>query len=680
MDCAAALATVRHAPTLLEGMRRVDALVEAAGRTRPDTARGLLLTAINDSADDLTAIAAVHALGAVAAPWVDDQLLTLVRSGGFLGEHAVWAFGSRRRHDEAVATLVALATAGGFSGMLAEHTLESWRLGPHGEPLPHKPAEDRDESPSRRTWCDDGRGLTVAQLFLHADIDGQLTHSGQGDTGGIATLLVRLGDALIATRRVDRVITLSRGGRTVEELTDGLGGLDGTDDASAPGHHYIQVPLPGPRVHATDAWRLRVAAECGIRRILDALGPVDVLHLRMADVGSMAAARVAEALDIPFVLTLAPDPHALVAAREQAGELCRSSFGEADAREHLFFRERLLRALADGADHLVLFPRADIVRDAKELLGLELPDLPATGAEGGAGTGFANGSAGARPGGTPRAAVRADAPRVSIIEEGIDTATVERVRQEVHGERPRSPTTRAALRELDDLLEALPPSRRDLPVAISLGRLHPVKGMATLVQAWAEDAELSEACNLLVVGGDLDDPNDDELGQLELIDQVIPRHHGPGRGLLLTGHRPNATATVWLAAAAVGRPGLAPPRGIYVSASHKEEFGIAILEALAAGLVVVAPRSGGPATYVDEGVTGVLCDTRSPTALASAVRQALDLAAASGAGERSAAGRAMVRARFSIERVASVLAEVYEQVATRRHTPSPPAEEEVDAP
>src|SRR5213078_5269044 len=69
-----------------------------------------------------------------------------------------------------------------------------------------------------------GAGSAVAQLFLHADIDRDLTQVGSGDNGGIATLLVRLGDALVAddpaahdpTRRpgaprVERVVTMSRG-------------------------------------------------------------------------------------------------------------------------------------------------------------------------------------------------------------------------------------------------------------------------------------------------------------------------------------------------------------------------------------------------------------------------------------------------------------------------------------
>ena len=55
---------------------------------------------------------------------------------------------------------------------------------------------------------------------------------------------------------------------------------------------------------------------------------------------------------------------------------------------------------------------------------------------------------------------------------------------------------------------------------------------------------------------------------------------------------------------------------------------------MASGLVVVAPWEGGPATYVEDGVTGVLADTRSPTALAAAVAAAFDLAAAPGARRR----------------------------------------------
>ncbi len=141
-------------------------------------------------------------------------------------------------------------------------------------------------------------------------------------------------------------------------------------------------------------------------------------------------------------------------------------------------------------------------------------------------------------------------------------------------------------------------------------------------------------------------------------------------GLILAGHRPNATVTAWLAAARRGRGDAAAPGGVYVSASLKEEFGIAILEAMAAGLTVVAPSSGGPATYVTSGVTGVLTDTTSPDSLAAAVLAALDLAAAPGADSTAEQTISTIRERFGIDSMAASLAGVYELVANARQRPA----------
>src|SRR6185312_6358187 len=65
-------------------------------------------------------------------------------------------------------------------------------------------------------------GLSIGQLFLHADLDRQLSRAGAGDNGGIATMLVRLGDALVAQPGVDRVLTMSRG--SVDAALDALTG------------------------------------------------------------------------------------------------------------------------------------------------------------------------------------------------------------------------------------------------------------------------------------------------------------------------------------------------------------------------------------------------------------------------------------------------------------------------
>ena len=485
--------------------------------------------------------------------------------------------------------------------------------------------------PRPTTAADDDR--TVAQLFLHADIDGALTHAGRGDTGGIATLLVHLGDALLrAEPSVCRVLTLSRG-RSAAALA-------ALADVGAAGHHYLSVPLWGPSPQAAKAWPLWVAARRGIRRALRVAGQVDALHLRMADVGSLAAASAAHELGVPLVLTLAPDPHALVASREGSGELTRSNIGEADVVEHLVFRDSLLRQLARRADHVVVLPRADLEGDLRELLGIDLDDGEL---------------------------------RLSVVPQGINVAAVDAGLQQASPDRDvaadgSSAPEAAALAELDTLLETLPVERRGLPLAISVGRLHPVKGMATLVKAWASRSDLSSRCNLLVVGGDLDEPNDDERGQLDLIGSVIPIASAASAGLLLAGHQPNATVATWLAATRHGRGEAAAPRGVYVSAGLTEEFGIAILEAMAAGLVVVAPGTGGPATYVTSGESGVLADTASAEALATAVVSALDLAASPEADSTAERTMATVRDRFGVDRMAATLAGVYEQVATRRHS------------
>jgi glycosyltransferase involved in cell wall biosynthesis len=614
------LDAVRIAPTLLAGIELFDALAEEV-RSRGDEAVSALAQALADEQDQLTAIAAVHAATAGGASMAERLVVPLLDSEvGFLHEHAAWALRSCPPLPDAVHALRAMASTGGFSGVLAEATLEAWGFSEEGRGHDDLGPDGLGAAgPVQEVAA--SRGLTVAQLFLHADIDGSLQQSGKGDTGGIATLLVHLGDALVENPRVDRVVTLSRsrdGGR----LPDGL---------SSPGHHYVGVPLPGPVRSAAEAWPLRVPVRQGLRRALEAAAPVDVLHLRMADVGSWVAAEVAHDLGIPTVLTLAPDPHALIAAREAAGSLTRRNVGEVDLVEHLVFRVRLLRDLAAGAAGLVAFPRARFERDLRTLLHVD-----------------------------------PDERSVVVVPEGIDLAPLDRAVEQVAAVSQGLPVpaaTTGALDELDALLATLPPERRGLPLAVTVGRMHRVKGMATLVQAWADDPAFAKQCNLLVVGGDLDDPSCDEAEQLALIDRAVPAGTAAERGLLLAGHRPNGTVATWLAAVQGGRRGLSAPGGVYVSASLKEEFGIAILEALASGLVVVAPQEGGPATYVEDGVTGFLVDTTSPGLLAAAVVSALDLASSPDASVRAEKARAAVAHDFGIATMASSLSRVYTEVA-----------------
>ncbi|WP_375237593.1 glycosyltransferase, partial [Microbacterium schleiferi] len=391
------------------------------------------------------------------------------------------------------------------------------------------------------------------------------------------------------------------------------------------GHVYGHVPLAPHPTPSAAAWPLRVRARRGIRRLLRAAGHIDVLHLRMADVGSLAAADVARELGIPTVFTLAPDPHGVIQSLDRAGTLTRENFGETDLAEHFWFRTSLVRSLAGSASHSVLFPRPNLADDMRSLVGVDIDSVP---------------------------------ERHTIVAEGVDLEVVDRAVALVSaGATDADP----ALRELADLVGGLAPDRRDLPLIVSVGRMHRVKGMATLAETWAGSA-LSERANLLIIGGDLENPSLDEREQLDRIELAVPSAERATRGLILAGHRPNDIAARWVAAARLGIPGRVSGQGVYVCASIKEEFGIALLEALATGMVVVAPDGGGPATYVADQDTGFLTATWDTLALKEATHRALDRAALADPAIAERA-RTMVAERFTIQAMAAALAPVYRRVA-----------------
>jgi glycosyltransferase involved in cell wall biosynthesis len=95
---------------------------------------------------------------------------------------------------------------------------------------------------------------------------------------------------------------------------------------------------------------------------------------------------------------------------------------------------------------------------------------------------------------------------------------------------------------------------------------------------------------------------------------------------------------------------------LYVHPARWEGFGLGVLEAMHAGLPVVATRVSSLPELVVDGETGLLVAADDVSALASAVRDALERP------ELGAAGRDRARTEFSVDRMASRTAALYERL------------------
>ena len=133
----------------------------------------------------------------------------------------------------------------------------------------------------------------------------------------------------------------------------------------------------------------------------------------------------------------------------------------------------------------------------------------------------------------------------------------------------------------------------------TVARFDPVKGLDVLVRAFAQVLARRPAAQLLLVG---DGPEAPRLRELAAALGVAGR-------VVFAGAVPDA---------ARGLPSL----DLYVSASQREGLPLALLEAMACGLPVLATRVPGNVDVVEDGVTGVLV---APGDAAGLARAAVDL-------------------------------------------------------
>jgi len=204
---------------------------------------------------------------------------------------------------------------------------------------------------------------------------------------------------------------------------------------------------------------------------------------------------------------------------------------------------------------------------------------------------------------------------------------------------------------LASLARDLAPDRVDLPCVVASSRIDPKKNHLSLVEAFASSPVLRESANLVLLTGNMENPlvdyRDADEGERAVLDGIMATIDRAGmRGMVsmfaVRGQRRLAATYRFLA----GR------RSVFALTANYEPFGLAPLEAMAAGLPAVVTKNGGPSESLREGDAeyGVLVDPGNPEEVAAGL---YSLAGNADRWRRYAeAGYGRVLAKYTWERTA----------------------------
>ena len=158
----------------------------------------------------------------------------------------------------------------------------------------------------------------------------------------------------------------------------------------------------------------------------------------------------------------------------------------------------------------------------------------------------------------------------------------------------------ATYAHVEDCLRRDLHKRANLPVIIAASRLDPKKNHIGLLQAFAYSQELQDRANLVLIAGGLVDPLKDDSGAgstekevLTAIREVVEENNLWGKVSAFSVGPQAALAATYRYLAARG--------SVFALTALYEPFGLAPLEAAAAGLPVVVTQNGGPSESLREG-------------------------------------------------------------------------------
>jgi len=399
--------------------------------------------------------------------------------------------------------------------------------------------------------------IVLFQYLFHGD-PGDV---GSGNSGGAATFVRNLGNALARLMDIRGVVTMVPAGmdnqKRSTELTEYLGSE----------HLLLRIPFGFPAGDASIFGENQDLLAQSLLQLFTLLPRhPDLIHLRFLDAASLSTARAAKSLSIPVILTLTPDPHRTICSA--SGSIKKHSLAKG---LEILYKIYAGDVLADLSDGLVGIGR----RSLQNELIYYFPQLENT-----------------------------KSYNVKTIDEGIETKL----------DHPQ--TDPLPLFYDTGNPYHLGREHASRPVILNVGRLRPVKGQQNLVTAWG-NSRIWEFYNLVLIGGDSENPDTEESAFFDFLSAFMnQRPHLIGRLAHLPAQPNNLIRGIEKTLAA--KKGGAYPN-VYVCSSLKEEFGIAVLEAMQAEMVVCAPIRGGAGIYIQHQVNGFLIDTSNAESIASEI-------------------------------------------------------------
>lgn len=206
-----------------------------------------------------------------------------------------------------------------------------------------------------------------------------------------------------------------------------------------------------------------------------------------------------------------------------------------------------------------------------------------------------------------------ESSKITVIHNGIDTARFERA------------------------------GVRDGPVLVgTVGHLAPIKGHDVFVRAAALISARRPEVQFVVIGED----KSPQMGHRRSLESLIAEL--------------DLKEIVAMPGWQDDMPSVLSSLTLFVSAARSEPFGLAIVEAMAAGLPIVAAASEGALEILEDGITGKLVPVDDHHALAQAVTELLDDPVECSRLTRNA--QLAARERYSLTRMARDTERVYREV------------------